>query len=442
MLFSLLSGLVTGCHTNRTAMHMQPYPETAMGPGNLQKFPHKSDNQSSPDFSVVLLHGFMNVATEVDPIAASLRDAFGSKVLLIQPKCREQTKSFTRCVSRQAKDVFETIEVALKQANQSVGSFPLFIVGYSHGGVVGCALAQKYRDQLTIQGLVTINSPLGGVPVLQRTTADVREFIREAKEGWTMLTQILPDQYEKAFEYTTKTGKPYQPKGWNELGKEMKGFTTWLSRARKVANFPLKSVTDWFMGGGKSLLPDDAAIQDVRRFLREDPHTIPCMLLGSCVDDFGALFDLDSAFDVDAAYAEPMQQFTKAYATFVTGTEDGKHDTLIPLKSQLCRGPSFESLPTADPNDKSWMTHTLPGRPHVQAQVYEDVAHAGNLLVLDGKLYVTSYAIQTLPAAPAVLDRVVTFVREHTDPESQSMKQMQQMGTPGTTGTHDTKGTD
>ncbi len=422
MLFSLLSGLVASCRTTRTAMQIGPEsaqpssqpPETekAMGAGPYNHHSSPLDEtQSTPRFGVVLLHGFMNVATEVDPIAASLRDAFGPDVLLIQPSCREQTKSLTRCLEGQAKDVFKTIERILQQANQSAGSFPLFIVGYSHGGLVGCTLAQKQGNKLNIKGIMTINSPLGGVPVLQRTTTDVREFIRDAAEGWAILTQILPDRYEERFGYTTRSGRSYQPRTLRSIEQDMLQMTRGLQLGVRLTQFLPNWMTNSFMGGGKSLLPDDVSVRNVRRFLREDQYTIPCMLLGSYQDDFGSLFD------VDPAHAEPMQQFTKAYAKFVAGNVDEKHDTLIPLRSQLCRGPSFESLPTADPN-KSWMVQDLPGRPHIQTHIYEGVTHAGNLMVLDDRLFVTGSGIQTLPAARSVLKRVVSFVQEHTDTRS------------------------
>lgn len=430
MLFGLLNGLVASCCTTRTAMHMQSNQE-ASGSGPLQPSNHPPETEetinSGPRFGVVCLHGFMNKATEVDPIAASLRDAFGSDVLLIQPTCRKGVKSLFVSLEGQTQAILETIKEDLKQANQPVSSFPLFIVGYSHGGLVGCTLAKDHGSNLNIKGVVTINAPLGGTPALQCSTTDVDDFISEAEEGWEVLTQILPDQYVERF------GKSYQLKtlcnGTEQIGNMGQEHSIKQGMLNKCT---LLSGLAPFCPGAQSLLSDSVSVRNVRSFLREDQNNnIPCLLIGSYVE-FGSLFGIDSA----SAHAGPIDRLGKAYATFVTGEEGGKHDTLIPLKSQLCRGPSFESLTTADPNDKSWMIHTVPGRPHVQAQVYEGATHARKLMVLDDELLVTGSGIEKLPAVPSVLKRVVDFVQEHSDPASKSMKEMQQMDTPCTAGTN------
>ncbi|WP_250238676.1 esterase/lipase family protein [Cardinium endosymbiont of Oedothorax gibbosus] len=123
----------------------------------------------APTFAVLLLHGLYAKADELKPIAAKLNKQFGNAVLLIQPTCRVGLKSVIRSIDQQAEDLLRQVQLALMRYQKEIQPFPLIIIGYSQGGVLACILGKAYKSQLNIVGIITLNAPLMGTPLLERS---------------------------------------------------------------------------------------------------------------------------------------------------------------------------------------------------------------------------------------------------------------------------------
>ena len=364
-------------------------------------------------FAVVLLHGLMANVNELDKIAKSLRNKFGSLVLVIQPNSRGTTSSLTQSVSKQAKNIFKEIEVGLVENKQVVKAFPIVIIGYSQGGVVGCTLAKYYADQLNIQGIVTINAPLMGTSLLRRTPADVQEFMSKAEPGLSIVRDHVQSMYhEQAYTLTLKT--PPQIKR-----------TMWLSSSSLKYLIAPRWMPIPFIGGLKDIFPGSRAVQEVSDFLRRENKSIPCLLISSYQEDFAVFFNLKIE---DNRTFEAIAGLNQSYAKFTTGKEGGKHDTLIPLASQLCRGDSFDDLTSDSFNNltissglqTNSMTIDMPTNPLVKRRIYPNISHAGNLIALDVNLFKTNPNIDSVITADAVINDILTFVQE-TFPGSSSI---------------------
>ncbi|MBX9890459.1 MAG: hypothetical protein K2X94_04275 [Amoebophilaceae bacterium] len=354
----------------------------------------------SPKFAAVLLHGLMANVDELDKIAESLRSQFGPSVLVIQPNSRGTTGSLTQSVSNQAKNIFKEIEVELVANKQVVKTLPIVIIGYSQGGVVGCTIAKYYADQLNIQGVVTINAPLMGTSLLRRTPTDLGEFMAKAEPGLSIVRDHVQRIYqEQEWRLTLKTVPQIKRTMWQStFGLKYLIGPKWM---------PIP-----YIGGLKDIFPDSSAVRQVYDFLRRENSSIPCLLISSYQDDFADFFNLDIETN-DNRTVEAIEGLNQSYAKFTTGKEEGKHDTLIPLASQLCRGDSFDDL--ASLNFGSYMDPIIidmPGNPLVEGRIYKDISHAGNLIALDVNLFKTNPAIDTVITADAVIRDILSFVQE------------------------------
>ncbi|TSJ80859.1 MAG: hypothetical protein NMK33_05455 [Candidatus Cardinium sp.] len=302
----------------------------------------------TPTFAVLLLHGLYAKVDELKPIAAALHKQFGKKVLVIQPTCRVRLKSVIRSITQQAEDVFRQTQLEYKRYNKEASSFPLIIIGYSQGGVLACTLGKCYKSHLNIAGIITLNAPLMGTPLLKRSRRDLQEFIANAAAGLQLI------------------GYPLSRIKWSMT---LQAWMLLLTRPRWVP-----------INGLKDIAPSSACIEDVGSFL-QDNQEIPCLLVATHQNDFLALFDIKTANQHSAIAA-----LNSAYALFITGQEDGKHDTLIPLASQLARKDYAHNLIPIYSSKHSAMARL--NHPQVKRQVYKGIIHAHNLVAIDPRLFV------------------------------------------------------
>ncbi|WP_339044414.1 hypothetical protein [Cardinium endosymbiont of Tipula unca] len=335
-----------------------------------------------PTFSIVLLHGLMANENELEPIASKILDKFGRTAFVIQPTCRRGTKSITSSIKNQAGKILKQIHTELDACNKQSKSLPIFIIGYSQGGVLACLLGKHYRDDLNIRGIVTINSPLGGAPLLERSRSDVQRFMADAQEGLQRITS----------------------RTLSSIQKEMKlgAFALTIVSQRWI---PIPCV-----GGLKGIFPNSSSVQDVYGFLRDgDAHDIPCLLIAGYENDFKNLFSNISFKDSGAV--EAMKALNNAYAEFVTGKSSGKHDTLIPLGSQLGRGSSFDDLTSlTDTNNPIVMP--MPNQPNVEGRIYKNIAHAGNLIAIDADLFINSNTTETVLRAGQISNDLMLHIEK------------------------------
>lgn len=343
----------------------------------------------APTFAVVLLHGLMAGKEELNPIANKIRNKFRNLALIIQPTCRAGITSIIKSTTQQAQDLFDCIQSELVRCNRDPKSFPLIIIGYSHGGVLACVFGDAYKDRLHICGIVTLNAPLMGTPLLNNSYADVRAFISNVQRGLQLVVShsVCP--------------------------RSLSGIKWNMSLGACALKLVRHSWTPW-VNGLKDILPGSTCVERVFRFLRDgpDPHDIPCLLIGGYQNDGGALFNIDKK---EPSYVSAMKQLDGALAQLITGKEGGKHDTLIPLPSQLCRGVSFDDLSTlADTTDPVVMH--MPSQPNIKGRIYKDIIHASNVIAIDADLFVHQDApVDHVLYSDRIATDYIQFITTHVE---------------------------
>ncbi|TDG95531.1 hypothetical protein [Cardinium endosymbiont of Culicoides punctatus] len=342
----------------------------------IENTSYVSEATHNKHFGVVLLHGCMGTEKELDLFALALDKKFGDRVLIIKPTCRKETKSVICSIEDQAKKVFEEIENVLKNNNKTIKSFPVFLIGYSQGGLVACVLGDQYKNKLNIRSIVTWHSPLGGVPVLERNCNDIKEFINEGQDG---LKNIL----------SSSDASP----DLNTAKKEMKQQACILSIGR---------ILSCWNRGLQDMLPGGLCIQDIRKFIRETNQGIPILIIAG----HGSWTEL---FKINDSNIETLNQ---ASANFLTKNSNGKHDMLIPLKSQLCRGPSFDDL-TILTNDNEPIHGTMPGKDHVKYCIYSNVTHSSVFPAFGGICVNKDDYDKVSIWNEAVENRIIEFIQGH-----------------------------
>ncbi|ROT47119.1 hypothetical protein [Candidatus Cardinium hertigii] len=376
LVFVTLTSILVGCTKNSVQMQMHSLEN------QLQVLP-QTDNVAisalvqKPAFAVLLLHGLMANSDELQPIAAKTFARFGDSVLIMQPKCRAGYTSVRQSTKDQAENVFNYIKSNLTACNKKAGSFPLIIIGYSHGGVLACILGNNYRNKLNIFGIITLNAPLMGTPVLERNFTDVQEFISHAQEGFQLIDCPRP-----------------------------------LSKIQRNMGICARALTwiHWIpcVRGLKDIFPKSTCVDEVNNFVRHDANEIRFLLIGSHQNDFGKIFNLDPNIP---EYNSAIKKLNNAYAQFVTGKNGGHHDTLIPLRSQLCRGESFSELSTIiDTSDNDPIIMAMPSQPNIKGHIYRDITHAGNLIVIDTDLFVNNG--ETALYSNRILNDLIKFMEE------------------------------
>lgn len=327
-----------------------------------------------PTFAVLLLHGLYAQADELKAIAAALHKRFGKAVLIIQPTCRVRFKSVIRPIAQQAADLLRHIALNLMHYNQDLQSFPLIIIGYSQGGVLACTLGQSYKNQLNIVGIITLNAPLMGTPLLERSCSDVQAFISHAKTGLQLIDYPL---------FRMKWSMTLQ---------------AWMRLLTRPGWMPLHGLKDIF--------PNSPCIKEVCSFL-EVNREIPCLLIATHQNDFSALFHIKTV-----GQHKKIEALNDAYALLITGQKGGRHDTLIPLASQLASEDCLNTLMLTDIKNSShdYAPITWPHRPQVKGRMYKGILHASNLIAIDPNLFVDQ--CETVLYADLVLSDIIQFIEQ------------------------------
>lgn len=324
---------------------------------------------SSALFAVVLLHGLAAPADELTVIAAAIRTAFGSSVLVIQPHCRARCRSIYLSTAQQAQQVFIYIQQKIRQYKKEAKYLPLIIIGYSHGGIVATILSKRYRDQLHISGIVLITTPLSGVSLLARNFSTVKEFLCDAREGFQLIGYKPSWLYQAAIRGI-----------WPLLLLAL--------RPSRTRSLPLYGLQD--------LHPESKCIEEVRDCLNSSLYDIPTFVVATYQDKFEALFDLSQAM---TTHAQAIIRLNHAFAKYITGNAYDHHDTLIALSSQRCShsGVGFFSPYCHGP---------------IVEKVYSGLIHAHNLVAINPTLFV-QYGIRVIGSDQVLFD-LVAFMKNHT----------------------------
>ncbi|WP_419241245.1 hypothetical protein [Cardinium endosymbiont of Nabis limbatus] len=303
-------------------------------------------------FAVLLLHGLYAKEDELKPIAAHLNKRFGKSVLIIQPTCRVRLKSVIRSIAQQTEDMLKWIQLELIRYNKEPSSFPLIIIGYSQGGLLACMLGKSYKSQLNIVGIITLNAPLMGTPLLERSRKDVQEFISNAEKGLALIGYPL------------------------SRIKRIMTLQTWMLLLTRPRWVPIN--------GLKDIMPNSACVKSVSSFLQENLE-IPCLLIATHQNDFSELFNMTTGHQDRA-----IEALNDAYTLLITGKKGRKHDTLIPLASQLGKTDYINNLIPINTNEASYKHRSMlgPNRPNIQERIYKGILHAHNLVAIDPSLFV------------------------------------------------------
>ncbi|CDG49876.1 hypothetical protein [Cardinium endosymbiont of Bemisia tabaci] len=305
-------------------------------------------------FAVLLLHGLYAHADELKPIAEMLTKQFGKAIFIMQPTCRTGLKSLLQSIDQQAARMLQWIELELIRCHKNPISFPIIIIGYSQGGVLACTLGRLYKSQLNILGIITLNAPLMGTPLLERTGKDMQKFISDGAAGLQLIDY------------------PLVRIKWISM------VAAWVYTLARLSWAPVN--------GLKDIAPNSRCLKGIYTFL-QDNVDIPCLLIGTYQNDLLSLFNTDIKTTKDH---ESIAQLNDAYALFISGKKGAKHDTLIPLASQLWKE---ENVHTPIPLDTKNLDHTyLPivgsNHPPIKRKIYKGLLHARNLIAIDPNLFV------------------------------------------------------
>lgn len=301
-----------------------------------------------PKFILVLLHGLNMDSSENDKIKEAAAEAFKEDILIIQPKCREGLKSAYLSIETQSKQVAEEIKKTVRNTypqydEEALQDLQISIFGYSQGGLVGCILAANHSNDFNITAVITAHAPLYGTEALDNNVADVKAFTTKAKPGLNAIGH--PDSSQVNMQ-----------------------LAAWL-----LNGFCINKFTKFFFKGLSDMRSDSTCIARIKKFIRENKndkenHEIPILLIG------GYLSNLSEHFDYESAYENQVQELNQHYALLATKQKDGAHDILLSIKSQLCRGSSFENIADSG-NDPVYANN-------VATYVAKEQLHCWNLMVI------------------------------------------------------------
>ncbi|MGI2256976.1 hypothetical protein ACRRVD_00040 [Candidatus Cardinium hertigii] len=161
------------------------------------------------------------------------------------------------------------------------------------------------------------------------------------------------------------------------------------------------------VNGLKDIAPNSRCLKSIYMFL-QDNVDIPCLLIGTYQNDLLSLFNTDIKTDKDQ---EAIAQLNDAYTLFVSGKKGTKHDTLIPLASQLWKE---ENVHTLIPLDTKNLEHKyLPivgsNHPPIKRKIYKGLLHARNLIAIDPDLFVNHG--ETVLYAHSILTDLIQYIK-------------------------------
>lgn len=359
---------------------------------SMQRWGEKQ-TQGAHAFGIVLLHGLMADAKSLDYYKNMTENHYKNKALLIIPEVREAYISFLKRTEEQADLVFYAIKSKLHYHHHP-DSFPLAILGYSQGGNVACLFTEKYKDKFNIQCLYIVHAPLKGIPMDWGDVHRLQQLHNHTKE---LLPYIGIDDAPARFSERVKSYLSF----FRIINQDDKDSII-ISR---ILSNPVTSTLLPYVGKGfnglNDLKTESKAIQSIAHFLRESNHSIPCRLIASYLD----LQELCNE-QLPAHLQSKIADANVENAKFVTNTENGKkHDMLIPLSSQLCRGDSFDDLSVIGNNAIKGLFQ----QDNISAKIYQGVAHSPKLIILDRMVDPNKTGLNS----KTIVDDFISFIEEH-----------------------------
>ena len=360
---------------------------------------------NSPKGVVVLLHGLMAGPRELAAIHNSLLNCCDLQdILVVVPECRMGKPSLLLSLEKQTEKVFEEIRSKMEGHDLDVRHTPVVLFGYSQGGLVGLNLAKKYGSQFDLKAVVTMNTPITGVPLLETQWRTVRTRFDKMKSG----LEVIRQNVAKEDRSTTSSCK----------GKKMS-----LHRLRTgICMMAKVSRSKWGMLGVRDMRCSSHFMDGIRQFLENKSANVPYLFIGSYVGSFDQLFQIPDRSDLRGNDSELIEELKDAYNTLVTNSEVGKHDTLIPLYSQLGhKATSFEDINRCideqmsevnKPKNEGVRSISLssPKYKNVTYKVYDGAIHTNNIAVLYRDLAIINPDIERVNCDNSVIQDLLMFI--------------------------------
>ncbi|WP_243519259.1 triacylglycerol lipase [Candidatus Cardinium sp. cBcalN1] len=299
----------------------------------------------------------------------ALQEVGLTNIAFIYPVARE---GFSSVVSLYVDHIF-------KEIKKQVGDAPVHLIGYSQGGLVAGYLEKKHGDELNIVSSTYISTPFRGVGAIKATQSEVKEFSRNASGALEKLANSQGLDRQK-------------------ICKEMQRNQMLLSVIRTLL-LP-------FTKGLGALKPDNN--QDLLDDIRKGSPKIPHLIIGSYVS-FGDIFDIspEAAKILDWHYAKLLKKDISP--NFTPEDNSMKNDTMVPFPSQLARRGSIDDINLAGIKDSGSEIPGPKGCENTTYYVLPKTAHAWNLPIIDGNLYIQKNSRPIL-ASPQVASVVAAFL--------------------------------
>lgn len=351
-----------------------------------------TEKQEEPTFAVVFLHGLTGMADELNYYQTKVAHRF-KKAIILAPRVREELKSALNSMETQADSVYQYIQDQLIKQGKDPKSFPLVIFGYSQGGNIACLLSANYRTKLSIAGLYTVNAPLNGVAIDWENTDELQKWHNDISP----IVNYIGSPANSMF-------NSYKPllTTCNIIESDDSKDSVILSRILGSNNSMLQLFA---LRGIKDLKKESEAIQSINSFLRKGADNIPCRLVGSYLMDWQKL-----CTQLPSHLQRTTLDIAGHTAKYITKKYIGKHDMLVPLRSQLGRGDSFNDLTILGED----AIENLFGRSNVSAKVYRNIVHAPKLIVIDRSVNANKTALGSQDIADDFLAYAAKWVGSYT----------------------------
>ncbi|WP_243575207.1 esterase/lipase family protein [Candidatus Cardinium sp. cByotN1] len=335
--------------------------------------PEKQKNINQSTHYCVAFHGLTESKDTFYYFEPNLRKALQevglTNIAFIYPVARE---GFSSVFSLYVGDIF-------KEIKKQVGDAPVHLIGYSQGGLVAGYLEKKHGDQLNIVSSTYISTPFRGVGAIKATQSEVKKFSRNACEALEKLAKSQDLDSQK-------------------INKTMQRNQKLL---RCISNWLMRPITR----GVSALQPDNN--QDLVNYIRKGSLKIPHLIIGSYVS-FGDIFDISpqEAKTLDWEYAKLLKK-----DPFLSPADKNsmKNDTMVPFPSQLARRGSIDDINLAGIKDSGSEIPGPTGCENTTYYVLPKTAHAWNLPIIDGDLYIQKNSLPIL-ASPQVASVVAAFL--------------------------------
>jgi pimeloyl-ACP methyl ester carboxylesterase len=271
--------------------------------------------------AIILLHGLWSVDEQgknsLEPLQKALKQSF-KDVTVIAPS---RDNSAEDDIEQQVEKLFKTIE------QEKLVDKNLILIGHSQGGLVAFSLYDQYKERLNFTGLITINTPWEGAPMLSINQETITNIF---PKDFSLLLNMPSDPSRKVNFNDIIIGFQQQLNtfpGVCDLNPTKSELLQAIQQALPAAKIPILAL-------GSHLGSENID------FLEGFTPLLNRMLMFVGMQQADHYWHIDPVLLKDLksqahAYND-FKQLQQGWQAFVNHTgKDDKHDILIPLTSQL-----------------------------------------------------------------------------------------------------------